>query len=60
MAKHIQFTTTGGPDVLQYLEFTPSDPAPHEVQVEIKLSVSIISILMSAAGFILLPICPVV
>ena len=36
MAKHIQFTTTGGPDVLQYLEFTPSDPAPHEVQVENK------------------------
>lgn len=27
MAKHIQFSTTGGPEVLQYLDFTPSDPA---------------------------------
>ncbi|AJJ65066.1 quinone oxidoreductase [Yersinia aldovae] len=36
MAKHIQFSTTGGPDVLQYLDFTPVDPAAHEVQVENK------------------------
>ncbi|CQI88016.1 quinone oxidoreductase [Yersinia rohdei] len=36
MAKHIQFSTIGGPDVLQYLDFTPVDPAPHEVQVENK------------------------
>lgn len=36
MAKHIQFSTVGGPDVLQYLDFTPVDPAPHEVQVENK------------------------
>lgn len=34
MAKHIQFTTTGGPEVLQYLDFTPVDPAADEVQVE--------------------------
>lgn len=36
MAKHIQFTTTGGPEVLQYLDFTPTDPATDEVQVENK------------------------
>ncbi|CNI03716.1 quinone oxidoreductase [Yersinia pekkanenii] len=36
MAKHIQFTTTGGPEVLQYLDFTPAAPAAHEVQVENK------------------------
>ncbi|AKP33344.1 quinone oxidoreductase [Yersinia aleksiciae] len=36
MAKHIQFTTTGGPEVLQYLDFTPTDPAADEVQVENK------------------------
>ena len=36
MAKHIQFSTTGGPEVLQYLDFTPSDPAANEVQVENK------------------------
>ncbi|CNI80398.1 quinone oxidoreductase [Yersinia bercovieri] len=34
MAKHIQFTTTGGPEVLQYLDFTPTDPTADEVQVE--------------------------
>ncbi|MFV8766660.1 alcohol dehydrogenase catalytic domain-containing protein, partial [Yersinia enterocolitica] len=36
MAKHIQFSTTGGPEVLQYLDFTPANPAAHEVQVENK------------------------
>lgn len=36
MAKHIQFSTTGGPEVLQYLDFIPADPAAHEVQVENK------------------------
>ena len=36
MAKHIQFSTTGGPEVLQYLDFTPAAPAAHEVQVENK------------------------
>lgn len=36
MAKHIQFSTTGGPEVLQYLDFTPTNPAAHEVQVENK------------------------
>ncbi|WP_145543523.1 quinone oxidoreductase [Yersinia frederiksenii] len=36
MAKHIQFSTIGGPEVLQYLDFTPVNPAAHEVQVENK------------------------
>ncbi|CNK57549.1 quinone oxidoreductase [Yersinia frederiksenii] len=36
MAKHIQFSTVGGPEVLQYLDFTPVDPAADEVQVENK------------------------
>ncbi|ANI30341.1 quinone oxidoreductase [Yersinia entomophaga] len=36
MAKRIQFSTTGGPDVLQYIDFTPKDPEEHEVQVENK------------------------
>ncbi|AOM42426.1 quinone oxidoreductase [Xenorhabdus hominickii] len=36
MAKRIQFSATGGPEVLQYCEFTPADPAADEVQVENK------------------------
>ncbi|PHM38437.1 type I polyketide synthase WcbR [Xenorhabdus mauleonii] len=36
MAKHIEFSVTGGPEVLRYCEFTPADPAPDEVQVENK------------------------
>ena len=36
MAKRIQFSATGGPDVLQYVDFTPKDPAEGEVQVENK------------------------
>ncbi|MFI8418034.1 quinone oxidoreductase [Serratia sp. NPDC078593] len=36
MAKRIQFSTTGGPEVLQYVDFTPADPAADEVQVENK------------------------
>ncbi|MEQ9721220.1 quinone oxidoreductase [Yersinia alsatica] len=36
MAKHIQFSTVGEPEVLQYLDFTPVDPAADEVQVENK------------------------
>ncbi|MBD2813835.1 quinone oxidoreductase [Xenorhabdus sp. Flor] len=36
MAKHIEFSATGGPEVLQYCEFTPTDPAPDEVQIENK------------------------
>lgn len=36
MAKRIQFSTTGGPEVLQYVDFTPAEPASGEVQVENK------------------------
>ncbi|OTA18979.1 MexS [Xenorhabdus beddingii] len=36
MAKHIEFSATGGPEVLRYCEFTPADPASDEVQVENK------------------------
>ncbi|MBD2805672.1 quinone oxidoreductase [Xenorhabdus sp. ZM] len=36
MAKHIKFSAAGGPEVLQYCEFVPADPAPDEVQVENK------------------------
>lgn len=36
MAKRIQFSATGGPDVLEYHDFTPKDPAQGEVQVENK------------------------
>lgn len=34
MAKRIQFGTHGGPEVLQYVYFTPNEPAAGEVQVE--------------------------
>lgn len=34
MAKRIQFSATGGPDVLEYVDFTPAEPADQEVQVE--------------------------
>ncbi|WP_260513086.1 quinone oxidoreductase [Serratia fonticola] len=36
MSKRIQFSATGGPEVLQYVDFTPVDPAAGEVQVENK------------------------
>ena len=36
MAKRIQFSATGGPEVLQYVDFTPKDPDEGEVQVENK------------------------
>jgi len=36
MAKRIQFTQHGGPEVLQTVEFTPNPPADNEVQVENK------------------------
>lgn len=36
MAKRIQFSATGGPEVLQYVDFTPLDPAAGEVQIENK------------------------
>ncbi|MCG8707409.1 quinone oxidoreductase [Brenneria sp. 4F2] len=34
MAKRIQFSSHGGPDVLQLVDFTPRDPVVGEVQVE--------------------------
>lgn len=34
MAKRIQFTAPGGPEVLQWVEVDPADPAEREVQVE--------------------------
>jgi NADPH2:quinone reductase len=36
MAKRIQFSATGGPEVLQYVDFQPQDPAAGEVQGENK------------------------
>lgn len=36
MATRIEFHQHGGPDVLQALEFTPKDPAEHEIQVDNK------------------------
>ncbi len=34
MAKRIQFSTHGGPEVLEYVDFTPREPAAGEVQIE--------------------------
>ncbi|WP_409161265.1 quinone oxidoreductase [Pectobacterium sp. B2J-2] len=34
MAKRVQFRAYGGPEVLQYVDFTPAEPAAGEVQVE--------------------------
>ena len=36
MATRIEFSKHGGPEVLQAVEFTPRDPAEHEIQVENK------------------------
>lgn len=36
MATRIEFWKHGGPEVLQAVEFTPRDPAEHEIQVENK------------------------
>ena len=36
MATRIEFHKHGGPEVLQAVEFTPKDPAEHEIQVENK------------------------
>ena len=33
MATRIEFSKHGGPEVLQAVEFTPRDPAEHEIQV---------------------------
>lgn len=36
MATRIEFHKHGGPEVLQTVEFTPTEPAEHEIQVENK------------------------
>ncbi|WP_263143670.1 NADPH:quinone reductase [Pseudomonas sp. RIT-PI-AD] len=33
MTKRIQFSTHGGPDVLEYVDYRPAEPGPHEVRV---------------------------
>ena len=33
MAKRIQFSAHGGPEVLEYHDYTPAEPGPHEVRV---------------------------
>ena len=33
MAKRIQFSAHGGPEVLEYRDYTPAEPGPHEVRV---------------------------
>ncbi|UTW05957.1 NADPH:quinone reductase [Pseudomonas benzenivorans] len=34
MAKRIQFSRHGGPEVLEYLDYQPAAPGPHEVRVQ--------------------------
>ena len=34
MAKRIQFSRHGGPEVLDYLDYQPAAPGPHEVRVQ--------------------------
>ncbi|MFF7707247.1 NADPH:quinone reductase [Pseudomonas sp. NPDC007930] len=36
MAKRIQFNATGGPEVLEYVDYTPAEPGPQEVRVRNK------------------------
>ncbi|MCD5986738.1 NADPH:quinone reductase [Pseudomonas syringae] len=36
MAKRIQFSTTGGPEVLEYVDFEPAQPGPQQVRVRNK------------------------
>ncbi|NWE23728.1 quinone oxidoreductase [Pseudomonas sp. P7548] len=33
MAKRIQFSAHGGPDVLEYVDYTPAEPGPQQVRV---------------------------
>ena len=33
MAKRVQFAKTGGPEVLELVDYTPAEPGPHEVRV---------------------------
>jgi NADPH2:quinone reductase len=36
MAKRIQFSTIGGPEVLQYVDFEPAEPGPQQVRMRNK------------------------
>jgi len=36
MAKRIQFSRTGGPEVLDYVDFSPAEPGPQQVRVQNK------------------------
>lgn len=36
MAKRIQFSTIGGPQVLEYVDFKPAEPGPQQVRVRNK------------------------
>lgn len=36
MAKRVQFSTTGGPEVLEYVDFEPAEPGPQQVRVRNK------------------------
>ena len=36
MAKRIQFRAHGGPEVLEYVDFTPAEPGPQQVRVSNK------------------------
>ncbi len=33
MAKRVQFAKTGGPEVLEIVDYTPAEPGPNEVRV---------------------------
>ena len=33
MAKRIQFSAHGGPEVLEYVDYTPAEPGPQQVRV---------------------------
>ena len=33
MAKRIQFSAHGGPEVLEYVDYTPADPGPQQVPI---------------------------
>ncbi|MGH8435525.1 MAG: quinone oxidoreductase, partial [Pseudomonas sp.] len=34
MAKRIQFATHGGPEVLDYVDYSPAEPGPQEVRIQ--------------------------
>ncbi|WP_185022328.1 alcohol dehydrogenase catalytic domain-containing protein, partial [Pseudomonas frederiksbergensis] len=36
MAKRIQFSSHGGPEVLEYVDYSPAEPGPQQVRVSNK------------------------